>query len=139
MSERLSRCVDREHASVLYRALHLELGSVTDVSEALGLNSVSALTNSRRNRCGFSRNPTCTYDVAFSPTCDDHPPYSVYPHLLHMHTRTGGAGASDSTSPGGAESGVNLSALMIFVFPYPLAPSSVGPSEKEGTVVWVRR
>jgi hypothetical protein len=135
----VSRCIDTEHASVLYRALHHELGSVTDVSEAPGVNSVSALTNSQGNRCGFSRNPTCTYDVSFPPTCDDH----LTPYIHHIYSIcTQGQVVPAHRAPHrrvGPNLGVNISALMIFVFPYPLAPSDFGTSGKEGTVVWVRR
>jgi len=91
--------------------------------------------NAVNNLNGFSRNPTCNYDVSFSPTCDDR---SVYPpHLIHTYTRTGGAGASDSTSPGGAESGVDLVDLMIIVSPYPLVPQEYRTSGKDGILIWL--
>lgn len=101
-------------------------------------DGVSALTSCQENRHGFSRNPTHEYDVSFPPlTMTRFIPYIH--HIYSIHTRTGGAGASDSTSPGGAESGVNLVVLMITVSLYPLASQEYGTSGKEGTVGWLRR
>jgi hypothetical protein len=74
----------------------------------------------------------------FPPTYND----SFIPYIHHIysiHTRTGGAGPSDSTSPGGAETGVNLVDLMINVSPRPMTAQENGTSGKEGTVGWLRR